>query len=112
MKHDVRKKSILLAGLATGFALTCVPASAQDLNPQSTTEHNRLPTHALSCCSQHWLQDLPSLSIRIQVTCFIVCANKKPRQSRLAGAKLGNTDWSACMKNRHRVSQVVGKLIC
>src|SRR5262249_25090050 len=29
-----------------------------------------------------------------------------------AGAKRRGTDWSACMKNRHRVSQVVSKLIC
>ena len=40
-------------------------------------------------------------------------ANKKPRQSQLLpGLKRGDTDWSACMKNRHRVSQVVSKLVC
>ena len=36
--------------------------------------------------------------------------NKKPRQ--FAGAKRRGTDWSACMKNRHRVCQVVSKLVC
>jgi len=30
----------------------------------------------------------------------------------VAGAKRRGTDWSACMKNRHRVSQVVNKRIC
>src|SRR6516165_11441807 len=30
----------------------------------------------------------------------------------IVGAKRRGTDWSACMKNRHRVSQVVNKLIC
>jgi hypothetical protein len=42
-------------------------------------------------------------------SCRNCCANKKPRRSQLAGAKRGDTDWSACMKNRHRVSQVVSK---
>jgi hypothetical protein len=35
----------------------------------------------------------------------------KSPDSQLAGAKRRGTDWSACMKNRHRVSQVVSKLI-
>jgi hypothetical protein len=37
-------------------------------------------------------------------------ANKKPRQS--PGPSEGVLTGSACMKNRHRVSQVVSKLIC
>jgi hypothetical protein len=42
------------------------------------------------------------------LSCPNFYANKKPR--RIVGAKRGGTDWSACMKNRHRVSQVVSKL--
>jgi hypothetical protein len=46
-------------------------------------------------------------------SCRSFYANKKPRQSQLLpGLKLRDTDRSACMKNRHRVSQVVSKLIC
>ena len=34
----------------------------------------------------------------------------KGPNSRFAGAKWTGTDWSACMKNRHRVSQAVSKI--
>jgi hypothetical protein len=46
-------------------------------------------------------------SQRILRSCPKFYANKKPR--RLPG--LRSTDWSACMKNRHRVSQAVSRLI-
>jgi hypothetical protein len=34
---------------------------------------------------------------------------RKEKAPTVAGAKRRSTDWSACMKNRHRVSQVVSK---
>jgi hypothetical protein len=35
---------------------------------------------------------------------------RKEKAPTIAGAKRRGTDWSACMKNRHRVSQVVSSL--
>src|SRR5437660_12896875 len=41
---------------------------------------------------------------------LLLCANKNGPDSRRGQA--GGTHWSACMKNGHRVSQVVNKPVC
>jgi hypothetical protein len=91
----------------------CPPCAQSSFDPQLVLSHKRKwlrngldgarnfpPTHARSGAAAR------SEHCEVAGNC---CANKKPRRSQLAGAKRGDTDWSACMKNRHRVSQVVNK---
>jgi len=53
----------------------------------------------------------PSTLAQYRQAAGAVAQIKSPDIATFAGAKRRDTDRSACMKNRHRVSQVVSKLI-